>query len=412
MGPGRTGPEMDRIVLIYTILIVFLLIAPLYTNIPHFDFHKAYYPVAVDIVRTGSFSYVYEGFKNMPAVGLLLLPFGLFDRETSRILFIIFDLVVCFLCFGLMQRSMARNMLERWLVLLLFVCSHGLLVCIQFGQLTPLAVLLTLAAIALFERDRKMLAGCVLSAAFVLKMPVLLVLIYFLIKRQWRLGLGFLEGYLAFWGISLLFFGLQLHRDYLSSAFVANMGQTILAYNNQNIFAFLMRFIEGPIILGWDMVAVPMLFSITLILIVVGIMLWLGWQIGGRNRFDRDAINLELALFMCLMLIVFPVSWDHYYFFTIFPLLIYARTLLETGLGSIRVGLFLVSFALINLTFSLDTYFFLAQYRALWPLISTPFLGTCLLGGLCYYEMNRVSNPWRTDARGPILKHASESEKS
>src|SRR5262249_18801958 len=100
------------------------------------DFWKAYYAVGRSILDERTFTYSYEGFKNMPVVGLLLVPFAIGAKAAAASRFFVFELACYLGCFAVADRLCARSQSDRWILLALFVLSMGFVNTIEFGQLT------------------------------------------------------------------------------------------------------------------------------------------------------------------------------------------------------------------------------------------------------------------------------------
>jgi 4-amino-4-deoxy-L-arabinose transferase-like glycosyltransferase len=73
--------------------------------------------------------------------------------------------------------------------------------------------------------------GLLLTLAFLIKIPLGLLFLYFLYKRESRVVISSIASYVAIVLASILIFSIQLHVEYFNEAVIKNAGSTLLAYN-------------------------------------------------------------------------------------------------------------------------------------------------------------------------------------
>ena len=305
-----------------SVLLIFcagLLAAPFAVEIANIDFYKAYYPAGSELLRTGTFHYSYEGFKNLPLVTYLFVPISALEREAAAKIFLAAELATYLGAFLLSLRFRPGSLRDRWMLLFLFLSSRAFYTCLRFGQLTLLAFLLLVGMVIAYERGRRYLTGALNALAFVLKIPLGFFFVYFLVRRQRRIVAAAAFTYLLVLATSLLYFGVELHRDYVQFAFLENLGATVTGYNNISISASVLRFLRPDPLFDWQMVQVPLALELAGAAVVLSLLFGFHRLTAADNASDALARRLEISMVICLSLIAFPIVWDHYTLFLILP---------------------------------------------------------------------------------------------
>ena len=142
-------------------------------------------------------------------LALIFIPFGLISLANAYILWQIVSLVSIALIIFILLNHWKESAQRRLLIpIFAFMFFFGPLYLTLFtGSIGAVAALVILGAILLFEKDKSLLAGIVLSLT-ILKPPqglpiLLLAGIWFLARRDWKAILG-----VAIGGISLLLIGM------------------------------------------------------------------------------------------------------------------------------------------------------------------------------------------------------------
>ena len=142
-------------------------------------------------------------------LALIFIPFGLISLANAYILWQIVSLVSIALIIFILLNHWKESAQRRLLIpIFAFMFFFGPLYLTLFtGSIGAVAALVILGAILLFEKDKSLLAGIVLSLT-ILKPPqglpiLLLAGIWFLVRRDWKAILG-----VAIGGISLLLIGM------------------------------------------------------------------------------------------------------------------------------------------------------------------------------------------------------------
>jgi hypothetical protein len=354
----------------------------LYFPMGHIDFFKAYFPAGAAVLDSGTFQYSYAGFKNLPIVSLTMVPFALLGETSGVWLFTGSEILTYLLTFAVFLKYLARRTRDKWVLFFLFLFSKQMTTCLQLGQLTPAAFFLLLLMVIAYLRDRHILAGGLLSFLFLLKIPLGIFFVYFLCKKQYVVVASSMITFALLVGASVALFGIPLHVDYLKFVILVNKGGTLLAYNNQNIFAFVMRFVRPADLYNWDVVPIPWLLYLIL---TAGVLVFVFCQLrtvsrGSTRTAEKETV--ELAMVTCLLLLVFPVTWDHYYLWLIFPLYILYRDIAER-FGIERLVLLVLAVMLVNFPTGaalIQAISSLSERHGFFiGIVSSPFIGCCVV---------------------------------
>jgi hypothetical protein len=176
-------------------------------------------------------------------LALIFIPFGLTSLANAYVLWQIVSLVSIALIIFILLNHWKESAQRRLLIpIFAFMFFFGPLYLTLFtGSIGAIAALVILGAILLFEKDRSLLAGIILSLT-ILKPPqgltiLLLAGIWFFARRDWKAILG-----VAIGGISLLLIGMiqdPLWAIKFLGASQAVMDRTQGIHSNVWAFAYL-----------------------------------------------------------------------------------------------------------------------------------------------------------------------------
>lgn len=124
----------------------------------------------------------------------------------------------------------------------------------------------------------------------------------------------------------------------------------MVAFNVQSVDGFLGRLLTDgslhswlPIEVGWNFKVIRLVS----ILLLVGMTVWICWRADLPGSLEEE--NLEFSIFLCLALIISPISWTHYYLFLLLPLSLYLGNGLALPQERLWSNLVLVSALLVSL---------------------------------------------------------------
>ena len=297
------------------------------------DFSQAYYPAGQAIVQDVSRLYdripgceesAICGFVNIPVVAVMFAPFSLLDLERAQMAFALFSLVCIGASLYYLVALTAAMGWRRWAIATLFVANGPLLYSFREGNLTHVVLLLIVLTFVCIERDEEVWVGALVACAAVIKLPLGLLGVYFLLKGRWRIVIGLVLTLLVLTGTSLLWAGLESHVTWYHESVLPFASKSLAAFNVQSVDGFLLRLRADPPFYDWTPVTVDGDLRLTrtvlvgLLLLMSGILLRV--SAGGDSK---ETLYMELSVVLCLALIISPISWTHYYLYLLVPFSLY-----------------------------------------------------------------------------------------
>lgn len=353
------------------------------------DFYKAYYPAGELILNEG-FSAAWPfreeeaavSFVNLPIVAWLFTPFAAFGEETAGYLFLAVGGAAVVATLALFRRVMSDPHAILF-VFVLFTLNGPLVNSLREGNTTHFILLMLVVSVLLLGKGAGFSAGAVLGACAVLKLPLLLLGMYFVLTRQWKVVGGAAMSISATVAVSLLVFGLTAHVDWYNSCIQPFLGKVIPAFNVQSLDGFLMRLATGVALLqDWTphepglyhkLARYPILIAL-FVAAVVAILR------EGQGTAATPGVTKGFAIVLTLALVLSPLSWSHYYLLLLLPFGLYYSGLLslpnDAATRWLMTGaVVLTSLPVINLMLSQD---WLSELVAR-TVVSLPFFGAVML---------------------------------
>jgi hypothetical protein len=190
------------------------------------------------------------------------------------------------------------------------------------------------AGLALWRRKHDYAAGLAFGFGALIKLPLLLLAIYFVLRRRWTIVAGGATTIGVAALLSLLLFGIDGNVAWYQDWVVPYLNGYIPAYNVQSVDGFLVRLSHGEeFLIHWDPPLAPTMFHrIARFLIfaaLYGGSLVLIWRAHRRAPVvmaeggPRPRDLLELSLMINLALLTSPISWTHYYLWLLIPWALY-----------------------------------------------------------------------------------------
>jgi hypothetical protein len=302
------------------------------------DFYKANWPAAETLWQDGlSATWPLTekgGFSNLPIVGWLYVPFMLVDEEWAGWVWCVIGIAALFGAYLLLARSTRLDASHAALLALLFLISGPIVNSLREGQSSHVILLCLVAGLALWRRNHSYAAGLAFGFGALIKLPLLLLGFYFVLRQRWAIVAGGATtiGVAAF--LSLLLFGIEGNVAWYQDWVVPYLNGYIPAYNVQSVDGFLVRLSHGEeFLIHWDPPLVPTTFHriarFLMLAALYGGSLVLIWRAHRRapvvmaegGASPRDL--LELSLMINLALLTSPISWTHYYLWLLLPWALY-----------------------------------------------------------------------------------------
>ena len=300
------------------------------------DFTKAYYPAAESLFShdagaalVNSYQKGAQGFVNLPILAYLFTPLVLFPPTPAGYVMLFFGVIAMLGLWYILSRLAGLDG-DRSLLLLFFFAANGpLLNSLRYGNTTHFVLLLIVLGICALRKERDLLAGLLIGFAALIKLPLLLLGVYFLARGRWRVAIGG-ASICAFAGIlSLLVFGWDVHQNWYEYTIKPFAEKPLSAYNNQSVQGFLTRLDHGKsYLMNWQPKPVdPMILlaskaAVFLLLGTVAVVI--GWPRRWRRGSGIDApattmVELEICIIILLAMMISTVSWSHYYLWILLP---------------------------------------------------------------------------------------------
>jgi hypothetical protein len=264
--------------------------------------------------------------------------------------------------------------------LLLFGPAYDTL---MMGQINGLLLMSLVAALWLLQRGRGESAGISLAIGGALKLVPIVLVPYLLLRRRWRLGIGWLVAFAALILICIPFVGWGGVWAYVDHAIALTRPNSMFTGQmNQTLSGVFGRALADP-----DLARL-LARVVGLVLLVVTVLFC--WPRGHAVRW----LLLEFAVVVAVLGLVFPFTWYHQLVVLLIPLLVLAQELLRLGRRRILLLLVLL-YALTSLHFAVWSSVAPLHYRG-WGntgLAVFPFLlGLCLwmLGGMILLRGKRI----------------------
>jgi hypothetical protein len=294
---------------------------------PFGDFDKAYYPAGQAALSEPARLYDCghaDGlcFVNVPAVALAFVPMSAMPLGAAHAAMTAIGLASVALSIFLLMRLVGTSGVNRFLIASLVLLNGPLFYSLRLANLTHVVLVLLVASLLALRDQRTVVAGGLLALCALLKPPFLLWLPYLLLRRRSRpAAVSFVVALACVGGLSLWWFGADLHRAWFAQFVGGASSRPIGAYNAQSISGMLVRLTTSAHLVDWVGVEVGTgirLAGLALTGVVFGtaaVALWPGRPAPGLS--DHIA---EYSIVICVMLLVSPVSWTHYYCYLLVPL--------------------------------------------------------------------------------------------
>ena len=318
---------------------------------PFSDFYKAYLPAAKALfahneqaglaatMRNGA-----GGFVNLPILAWLFAPFALFPPVAAGYVFFILGVIATVGAWYFLARLAGLDLDRSLLLLFVFAACGPLHNSLREGNTTHFILLLVIIGLWALRRKLDFTAGLIFGLAALIKLPLLLLGIYFVARGRWRVGFGGASICALAAILSLAMFGWDLHVFWYEHSIKPFAEMPMAAFNVQSIQGFFSRLQYADAhLMDWNPYPLdPLLRTIsrlTVGLLMLAVMIVIGSPKRWRHWFSRkspesDILELEVCIIMILALMVSTVSWSHYYLWLLLPaaLMIGGRPLTLTSL--------------------------------------------------------------------------------
>jgi alpha-1,2-mannosyltransferase len=287
------------------------------------DFRLYYLGVQAVLLGKNPYERV-QGVIYPPISLVLLTPFATLPlgfAEDVWTLFSLFALLASiFLLLRITKTYSTRNFfIVAGLAMLSFPVKFNL----GMGQINLFLLLLTCLSFYWYRRQLPVLAGSALAIATALKLTPLVLLVFFLKKRQWKIVISCVVGFILLNGLGLTLLGTSPTIDYWQKIFPAipTVGNAI--YYNQAFTGWLAR------------AEIANNVARAINYLILGGMLAMSWLATRKKRQPVTVELSELGLFMISVLVGTGLAWQHHYVALLIPF--FAVSLLAMNLKISKV---------------------------------------------------------------------------
>lgn len=258
---------------------------------------------------------------NPPFETLLLAPLGLLPYDRAFWVWSVLSLLsgigtVILLEHATRSVEGSANRVLGHLILLL--CYFPTWANILYGQFSLLLLLLVVIAWVASRSGRDGIAGVALGLALSTKLFAGLFLLFFLIRRRWRLLCWLAVTFLICWLVALLVLGADSYRQYVS---VLGTVTWYAASWNASFMGFFTRIFGGsentPAI-NMPRLAYALAYGSSLLLTLT--LCWLAWP--RRDESSPERFDLAYSLTVVTMLISSPLGWMYHFPLLLIPWLV------------------------------------------------------------------------------------------
>lgn len=255
-----------------------------------------------------------------PAAVLTAMPVAWLDYPHATLAWNLLSLVLGASALWVLNVELKLAQSSRTLLLLvpLALLFDPLFAQTFYAQLNLLLLFLLVGAWAAARRGQDALGGAFLGTAAAVKLFPAVLIGFFGMQRRWRLVAAALVATSAWYGVTLLVFGLDAHKQYVAEV-VPRVHEWRAGWGNISLLGWWSRLFDpgtkgGPVtpIGHAPWLAKAGMYASAFLL--AGVACWTAW----RARTPK-ARELSLGLSVVTMLLISPVCWPHYLLLLLLP---------------------------------------------------------------------------------------------
>jgi hypothetical protein len=327
------------------------------------DFFKAYWVAGEHLWNGGleaGYPFTIRGnWSNLPVLAwpfALLVPLG---KDAAGWVYLAVGALATVAAWAVLARVAGLRGGLAAALLFFFLLNGPLLNSLREGNSTHFVLLYLVLGLALWQAKRGFAAGLLFGLGATIKLPLLLLGVFFAVRRQWDIVAGGATTVAVAGLLSLATFGYEAHLLWFDEAVGSNIGAVMPAFNVQSVDGFLMRLSTGATeLLYWGPIEPSLSQKITRNLILALLLGGFGWLILRTERRGFSSSSgqaptrhdlLQFSIVLILSLVISPLSWTHYYLFVLLPLGLYLGGKLPLPDDQMTRWLFWLGYALTSL---------------------------------------------------------------
>lgn len=247
-----------------------------------------------------------------PTTLVFYIPFAMLQYRVAQVIFIILSFlslaVVIFISLKILVKK--SNLYLFLTGLSLALLSFPTKFTFGMGQINLIAFFVVILSYYFYKRGKMEISGLILSLAYLLKPVLIFMLLFFILKRRWRVVLYSLIVPISATLLISLVYGVGSFLYWINEVvprLSAISGREI--YYNQGVMGFMSR-------LSSNFEVRKYLTAITSILLI----LYSSYLI-----LKKKNENLQFSLLFVTLLLVDTLSWQHHFVWLIFPFIVLAN---------------------------------------------------------------------------------------
>jgi hypothetical protein len=316
-----------------------------------------------------------------PVSEIFYIPFSFLNYHQALCVFTFLSFVSIVGSVFLSLKIAAKRV--PWYYFLLFLGCSFITFPTKFslglGQINMVVLFLLLLAVYLEAKPKKnsIFSGIALSCANAHKPIFAFFLLFFALKKSWRMVFATGLSVSFFILITLLFWPFSYWVSWYKTGIMLSVNYTspvIYAYQNQGIFSFISKYISD--------FNLRIYLHKALTIIVVSAASYFGIK-------SKD-YNLALSLFIISLLLIDITSWQHHFVWLAFPFIVFFVKALKSK-NAVILALLIASYGLVSWNL---------RYPLVHPLIlwSTQFYAGVIMWGInLYFLKNDRMIPTKAD---------------
>jgi hypothetical protein len=257
-----------------------------------------------------------------PPSALLFLPLSLLDYQAAGFVWLLVGIISLAVAIGLIGRALD----VRFSLPVLLAITVASLVWYPIysdlleGQVTIILLMLLAGFWLAWRRERAALAGLLLGLAIALKPVLWPVVVWLALRRDWRAMGAMVTTVLVCYAAATAVIGLGGVRAYFTDAAPLVQRGFCAHVANQSLASIGWRVFEGTGPIKWSGVASPPLVRCVWLAPVTAFLLpLLAVALACRAVWNRHDAEESLGLFLCVSILVSPVSWEYYRVLALIP---------------------------------------------------------------------------------------------
>jgi hypothetical protein len=261
---------------------------------------------------------------NPPFFTLLVLPFGSLNYKFAFSIFSFLSVFSGVIAIWTINRKLffanSKQVLRPALVL--YLAFFPTLAAVVLGQISIYLLLILTIIWVVSRTGRDKTAGLLLGLALAVKLYTGLFLVFFLVRRRWRVVTWYIISFIILNLVSLFVLGINTFKNYLDTL------RNIYWYDavwNASFLGFSSRVFQN--IYGSSYESPARMVGLLLSLLLLAAILWVTWSDNKltTGRLVLQRYDLSFALYLVAMLLISPLGWMYYFPLLLLPFLIIWR---------------------------------------------------------------------------------------